>query len=192
MKLTERQRVLAQNTRARAFNTTCTLTVVEWEQTVQDFNGMCAYCLVNPFTALEHFIPFGNEGDGTHVKNCLPACQPCNNLKKARNINILIQKFGLETIERLQAYLAQREYKADPPLTRKQRPLEPKTAEERKTIKLENGINGREPEPGDRIRLQGENGYVFRTVDRVLVTYLRFDGRDYKVSLLPRKTRKTK
>ncbi len=114
MKLTELKRVRGQNARARSMKAIATLTLTEWEQTIRDFQGLCAYCRVRPFVALEHFIPFGLEGDGTHVNNCLPACQPCNNLKKNRGIDYAIKKFGKETVERLQIYLASRIHQPEP------------------------------------------------------------------------------
>lgn len=84
-----------------------TLTWLEWQQTIADFNGMCAYCRIRPNEELEHFIP-RSKGGKTEVKNCLPACRQCNIRKTNYTGAALIGAFGQETIERLQQYLASR------------------------------------------------------------------------------------
>lgn len=83
-----------------------TLTLTEWEQTVADFNGMCAYCLSRPYSVLEHFLPVSEYG--THVNNCLPACASCNKRKKHNVGEDLIRIFGAETFERVKIYLISR------------------------------------------------------------------------------------
>lgn len=185
MKLTEKLRVQGQNARARGMKCEGTLTVVEWEQTIKDFDGMCAYCNIRPFVALEHFIPFGQEGAGTYVNNCLPACQKCNNTKKNRGIEYTIQKFGSETVVRLQTYLAGRSRQADKitePAPRKPRPTSP---EEITHLKIYGGINGREPKHGDEVELACERGIVYRKVERVITIYNNYRRpNDYLVRLV--------
>jgi len=83
-----------------------TLTLVEWEKTIADFDGMCAYCRVRCFELLEHFLPAYLAG--THVKNCLPACITCNTRKRNLTGSALARIFGKETIDRLQQYLESR------------------------------------------------------------------------------------
>lgn len=189
MKLTEKIRVQVQRNRARKLGSIATLTLAEWEKTIVDFQGKCAYCQIRPFIAIEHFIPFGQVGDGTYVNNCLPACQPCNNLKQDHPLEVFTQKLGKETIERLQTYLANRTPLPDEPASRAKRPRrpEPTSAEERRKIRLIGGIHGREPRHGDEIELQGEHGIIHRKVDWVTCEYIHYNNtpNDYDVWLLP-------
>ena len=119
--ISELTRVQGQNSRARSMKAEATLTLAEWEQTIADFHEMCAYCNIRSFEVLEHFIPFGQDGEGTHVNNCLPACNQCNKLKKDSGLERVMQKFGKETIEQLQIYLIGRLHQEDTP-----KPLKPK------------------------------------------------------------------
>jgi len=62
-----------------------TLNLNEWLATLKHFGGYCAYCQKQPYQVLEHFIPIqpGKEnGGGTTVDNCVPACENCNRKKK--------------------------------------------------------------------------------------------------------------
>src|SRR6266702_2630367 len=113
MKITEQARITQHLGIARRTGVTATLTLPEWEQTIADFDGLCAYCLTQPFTLLEHFLPVNIAG--THVKNCLPACHGCNQRKGNRTSDELVAAFGLATIERIQQYLASRSEQTDKP-----------------------------------------------------------------------------
>ena len=113
MKISERQRVVAQRARARMAGQPATLTFAEWEQTISDFNGLCAYCLKEPFTLLEHFVPVHLAG--THVRNCLTGCLGCNVRKRGALGNDLAKAIGQETVDRLQRYLEARTEKPDEP-----------------------------------------------------------------------------
>lgn len=75
-----------------------TLTMKQWQNTLDDFNLRCAYCLSNPYTLIEHFIPV-SMGGGTTVKNCVPACHLCNT-HKWRNF------LSVQQMERVGRYLA--------------------------------------------------------------------------------------
>lgn len=122
MKTTERQRVQAQCSRARGRGTASTLSEHDWAQTVADFNGLCAYCLREPYGVIEHFLPVSLAG--TTVNNCIPACLSCNRKKRNLTGNMLITKFGEETIERIQMYLNQRQVIEEAPIPRlRQKPL---------------------------------------------------------------------
>jgi hypothetical protein len=102
----EALRVEAHVRMARKLGVIASLTLEEWEQTISDFGGICAYCRVKPFTVLEHFVPVAIAG--THSKNCLPACKDCNIKKRNRQGDKLVEVFGQERIDSLQAYLQSR------------------------------------------------------------------------------------
>ncbi len=44
---------------------------------VQEYGGLCAYCLKAPYTELDHAIPL-SRGGTNHMYNVFPACRPCN------------------------------------------------------------------------------------------------------------------
>lgn len=107
MGVTELERVRSHVGIARRLGLPATLSLMEWEQTIADFSGLCAYCLHRPFSIMEHFLP-ENEA-GTHVNNCIPACETCNKRKRDYTGERLISMFDLETIERIKVYLANRD-----------------------------------------------------------------------------------
>src|SRR5258707_13372735 len=107
MSISEHLRAQAQRSRARIINTPASLTLEQWEQTLVDFDGMCAYCLARPFDVLEHFQPIAIAG--TTIKNCIPACYKCNHKKRDYMGDKLIAIFGMEVISRIQTYLDARE-----------------------------------------------------------------------------------
>jgi 5-methylcytosine-specific restriction endonuclease McrA len=80
----EQDRVNHHLRRAEAHGVPATLTLLAWLQTLQDFNGLCAYCEEHPFTELEHFVPL-KDGGGTTADNCVPACKVCNRGKGTEN-----------------------------------------------------------------------------------------------------------
>lgn len=106
MQVTEHERVRGHIYRARSLNTEASLTIEQWEQTIKDFDGLCAYCLECPFDVLEHFVPVAFAG--TTVTNCVPACCRCNCIKGDRTGDGLISAFGKDTINRISQYLASR------------------------------------------------------------------------------------
>jgi hypothetical protein len=79
-------RVSQQNFRAKSLGLEATLTYEEWVDTLNRFNGMCAYCLTNFFVAMDHLIPV-MIGGGTTKDNCLPVCKRCNSSKAGRLIS---------------------------------------------------------------------------------------------------------
>lgn len=80
----ETARVDLNNKRAVKAHLPATLTVEQWLETVNYFNGKCAYCQDAVYTLLEHFIPIVHGG-GTTQGNCVPACSACNGMKQAWN-----------------------------------------------------------------------------------------------------------
>jgi DNA-binding Xre family transcriptional regulator len=83
------------------------LTSQEWNQTVADFKGLCAYCQEREYQLMEHFIA-QSKGGVVHVGNCLPACSYCNKRKSDLTGVALIGLFGDELIGTLKGYLESR------------------------------------------------------------------------------------
>ena len=106
MGMSESQRVKVHLRIAKRYGTPVTLTVEEWEQTIADFNGMCAYCQQHPYEVLEHFLPVYIAG--TQASNCLPACDFCNKRKKNSGGDDLLRLFGESAIASLKDYLEMR------------------------------------------------------------------------------------
>lgn len=119
--VSELARVKAHLRIARRAGQLATLSLTEWEQTIADFNGMCAYCLSRPYKLLEHFVPVTVAG--TTVNNCIPACDDCNKKKRNHTGDKLIEIFGHATIEHIQAYLMSRSQKPDKPTTSRRKPV---------------------------------------------------------------------
>jgi 5-methylcytosine-specific restriction endonuclease McrA len=102
---TEEYRKVTHNLlRAKRLGLPHDLTFERWRQTTQHFQQRCAYCLVNPYQVLEHFIPLG-MGGGTTASNCIPACRECNVRKSTRPYRGK-QQIPQEAIERVQVYLS--------------------------------------------------------------------------------------
>ncbi len=115
MRISELERIKTHLRIARRAGKPATLSLAEWKQTLADFNGMCAYCLLRPYDLLEHFIPADEAG--THVNNCIPACYGCNKKKRDRTGDKLIEVFDHATIERIKTYLTSRSQQPDEPKT---------------------------------------------------------------------------
>lgn len=111
METRESARVKAHLKIAKRLGTQATLTLAEWNQTISDFKGMCAYCLSRQFEVLEHFISVNIAG--THAGNCLPACSRCNSRKRDLTGETLIELFGREVIVNAQKYLLSRAEQSD-------------------------------------------------------------------------------
>ena len=91
--------------RAKRAGVIATLTLVEWLETLDDFNGKCAYCGQGQFEILEHFIPI-SHGGGTTVNNCIPSCGSCNVKKALAKRNKA--EFPISWLNRAQNYLERR------------------------------------------------------------------------------------
>lgn len=66
--------------RSRKYNTHYDIQLLEWIQTLVDFDGRCAYCGAKHSMTLDHFIPLELGGE-TVIENLLPACSRCNSRK---------------------------------------------------------------------------------------------------------------
>lgn len=98
------QAVAYQNHRAKAHNLPASLTDEQWDQALSHFNNKCAYCAIEPYQVLEHFVPISRDG-GTTVNNCIPACNTCNLKKGNRHPNNLGHIFPSENLIKIREYL---------------------------------------------------------------------------------------
>ena len=69
--------ILTQKRRARKNNLLSTLTLTQWIQTVEVFDGSCAYCGKEKDLEQEHFVPLSKGGQYAYC-NIIPACKTCN------------------------------------------------------------------------------------------------------------------
>lgn len=80
-------RQLGQRRRARKSNLPSTLTLEQWETTMQHFNNRCAYCgEIKPLTQ-DHFVPLSKFGSYTQ-DNIIPSCLSCNSSKGPKPFSI--------------------------------------------------------------------------------------------------------
>jgi hypothetical protein len=74
--------------RARARGLPATLTEDQWQETLEHFNHLCAYCGKQPWRCVEHATPL--PPGGTTINNCLPACGVCNSLKRGKTLEDMV------------------------------------------------------------------------------------------------------
>jgi 5-methylcytosine-specific restriction endonuclease McrA len=104
----ETNRVSRQRARARKAGQSATLTLDEWRETLRHYDLLCAYCQINKFRVLDHFIPLC-LGGGTTADNCIPACDSCNDLKLDMHPSMITSsEIFVEAVKRIQAYLETR------------------------------------------------------------------------------------
>jgi hypothetical protein len=71
-------RMKSQRRRALVRNVPHTLTIGEWEETLNYFNNSCSYCgKSDEGLHQDHFIPL-TKGGGFVKGNMIPSCPPCN------------------------------------------------------------------------------------------------------------------
>jgi 5-methylcytosine-specific restriction endonuclease McrA len=90
----EISRVYRARARARQRKLSATLELIDWLDTLDHFDWKCAYCQKHIHEVLEHFIRI-DDGGGTTVQNCVPACNSCNQRKERYTRR---QKQGLVTL----------------------------------------------------------------------------------------------
>lgn len=73
-----------QRRQALVRNLPNTLTIEEWEQAIQYFDGKCVYCKGDSKLEQDHFIPVIKNG-GYERGNIVPSCKSCNSSKKDRD-----------------------------------------------------------------------------------------------------------
>jgi len=75
--------------RARLFRLPATLTEEQWQLTLHRFNHACAYCGSLARSCVEHATPL--PPGGTTFTNCLPACGRCNNAKRGKTLEEMVE-----------------------------------------------------------------------------------------------------
>lgn len=55
----------------------------EWEDLVEQYEGLCAYCKEAPAESRDHVVPIA-AGGTNDIENILPACLRCNKSKGAK------------------------------------------------------------------------------------------------------------
>lgn len=59
------------------------LTATEWQEVLDEFEGLCAYCGSSERITMDHVVP--RARGGAHAKeNVVPACDRCNKSKHTR------------------------------------------------------------------------------------------------------------
>ena len=101
-KKTERGKLLGrmhrQLRRARLASTICTLTDKQWLALVEAYGGKCAYCgLLAPMT-IDHIEPIARGGEHS-LKNVVPACMRCNQVKNARPLREALDKLNVTRVD---------------------------------------------------------------------------------------------
>ena len=76
--------------RARRAKLPATLTEEEWQQALEHFKQLCAYCGKNPWSCVEHATPL--PPGGTTADNCVPSCGICNALKRGRTLEEMVHE----------------------------------------------------------------------------------------------------
>lgn len=108
----DRMRMHDQKRRSRETSTHSTFTPEQWQDCLNWWHGVCAYCGAQQslFHILEqdHFIPVSDSGDYV-ASNIIPACKSCNASKSNQQAAAwLLKKFGKRKaktiLERIQQY----------------------------------------------------------------------------------------
>lgn len=71
---------VTQRRRAQMYKALSTLTKVEWEALLNQYEYRCAYCCKKAVLTQDHVIPLSKGGHHTKT-NVVPACSPCNSKK---------------------------------------------------------------------------------------------------------------
>lgn len=61
-------------------------TQADWQWTLDQFGGLCAYCRLRPGTTIDHVVPL-SRGGADAIWNLLPACITCNCSKGPRTLS---------------------------------------------------------------------------------------------------------
>lgn len=74
--------------RARRAGVSATLVDEQWQEALEHFKHLCAYCGKNPWSCVEHAtpLPYG----GTTIDNCVPSCAMCNALKRGKTLEEMV------------------------------------------------------------------------------------------------------
>jgi 5-methylcytosine-specific restriction endonuclease McrA len=100
----EQKIITVQCSRARTVGQAATLTVEDWIETLEYFNGCCAFNPKHSYEVLEHFVPL-SRGGGTTSFNCIPACAWCNAIKNDKPPTEITNDELLKAVPSIQQYL---------------------------------------------------------------------------------------
>ena len=78
----ELNRMRQQVRRARKKQLEASLSSAEWEEALNEFDGVCAYCGTPGQMTQEHVVPL-SKGGTFSKDNIIPACAACNRSKRA-------------------------------------------------------------------------------------------------------------
>ncbi len=92
----EQGRVANAVRRAKEKGLPHTLTLKEWLETIDHFEGRCAYCQERfSYEHLEHFFPLAGNRFGTTADNCVPSCRRCNRYKGTLDVDYWLSQQAL-------------------------------------------------------------------------------------------------
>ena len=93
----------AQNARKRGLwiCAPCDFTMEDWQRAVAYFDHKCAYCRKKRRLTQDHVQPVV-QGGGHTATNIVPACGPCNSLKRSKPLEVFADP---ATVERIQTFL---------------------------------------------------------------------------------------
>lgn len=65
----------------------------QWLGKLEEFGGLCAYCLGAPGTTMDHIVPI-SRGGAHDTENIVPACASCNASKGNRSLLQFVMRGG--------------------------------------------------------------------------------------------------
>lgn len=81
----EKKKAAKKRRRAKLRGVESTLTIFQWEKTLEVFGGLCAYCESSGPITQDHVKPLADGGTHT-LGNVVPCCRPCNLSKHVKNL----------------------------------------------------------------------------------------------------------
>lgn len=62
-----------------------------WQQTIEDFGGLCAYCGQEGDLVMDHVVPINKQSLGEHrLGNLVPSCKSCNAAKADKDFRAFL------------------------------------------------------------------------------------------------------
>ena len=111
--ITEIRSLNTHRYRARKAGLSDSLKLIEWLATLDHFNRMCAYCQINPYEVMDHFVPI-YLGGGTVASNCIPCCEACNRKKKYTHPD-KVKALPKAAVERVRTFISSLETSSQNP-----------------------------------------------------------------------------
>ena len=93
-----------QRDHEHGFDRKTELTTLQWHETIEYFNGCCAYCGKDGYLTQDHFIPLSKMGIYSK-KNIIPACESCNLRKNTKDFNVWYTEYEHYSFDRKQKIL---------------------------------------------------------------------------------------